>query len=117
MEFELFFMVNKKNYTILHSISEIIRKNKFEGADSLANLADRSINKCGWSVDLLEAYDGRKKPMFTSELITHINAANQQEFSQVNSARTKLINRLETEISTKRKIQNDRLPACRRQGW
>ena len=38
----------KKNYTILHSISEILKKNKLEGADSLTSLADKSISKQGF---------------------------------------------------------------------
>ena len=73
----------KKNYTILHSISEILKKNKLEGADSLTSLADKSISKPGWSAVLLEAYDNRTRPTFTSELITRINAAHQQEMMQV----------------------------------
>ena len=54
-----------------------------------------------------------KKTVFTSELITRINVVHQQELHHVNSTRTKLINRLETEISTKRKAQNNAVQEVR----
>ena len=87
-------------------ISEIREQNNLAGVDSLTSLADKSINKRGWSAVLLDAYNNRKLPTFISELITRINFAHQQEMMQVNSMRTKLINRLENEINSKRKSQN-----------
>ena len=77
--FHINYLQAEKNYTILHSMSEILGKNHLEGADSLTSLADKSISKRGWSVVLLEAYDGQTRPTFTSELIPRINAAHQQE--------------------------------------
>ena len=78
----------EKNYDILNSISEILKQNKLPGVDSLTSLADKSINKRGWSSVLLAAYDNRKLPTFTSEIITRINTAHHQEMIQINSTRT-----------------------------
>ena len=91
----------EKNYDILKRIREILKQNNLAGVDSLTSLAVKSINKRGCS-----AYNNRKLPTFTSELITRINAAHQQKMMQVNSMRTKLIKPLENKINSNRKSQN-----------
>ena len=77
----------EKNYTILNSISKILKQNNLEGSESLTLLADKSINKTGWTSVLLDAYDNRDLPVYTSELITRMNTAYHQEMTQVNSSR------------------------------
>ena len=81
------YLQSEKNYTILHSISKILKQNGLEGSESLSILADKSINKTGWTSVLFDAYDTRTLPVYTSELITRINTAHHQEMTQVNSSR------------------------------
>ena len=95
------------NYTILHSIRKILKQDGLEGSESLSLLADKSINKTGWTSVLLDAYDNRTLSVYTSELITRINTAHHQEMTQVNSTRKKLIDHLEKEISLRKKYLND----------
>ena len=89
---------SEKNYTILHSISKILKQIGLEGSESLSLLADKSINKTGWTSFLLDAYDNRTLPVYKSE---------HQEMTQVNSSRKKLIDHLENEINLRRKYLND----------
>ena len=83
------YLQSEKNYTILHSISRILKQNDLEGTESLSLIADKTVNKTGWTSVLLDAYDNRSLPVYTSELITRINTAHHQEMTQVNSTRKK----------------------------
>ena len=97
--FKMNYLQSEKNYTILHSISRILKQNGLEGTESLSLLADKTVNKTGWTSVLLDAYDNRSLPVYTSELMTRINTAYHQEMTQVNSTRKKLMDHLEKEIS------------------
>ena len=101
------YLQSEKNYTILHSISKILKQNSLESSESLSLLADKSINKTGWTSVLLDAFDNRNLPVYTSELITRINTAHHREMTQENSSRKKLIDHLENGINLRRKFLND----------
>ena len=73
------YLQSERNYTILNSISRILKQNGLEGTESLSLLADKTVNKTGWIYVLLDAYDNRSLPVYTSELITCINTAHHQE--------------------------------------
>ena len=108
------YLESKRNYTILNSISRILKQNGLEGTKNLSLLADKAINKTGWTSVLLGAYDNRALPVYTSELITRINTAHHQELTQINSTRKKLIDHLEKEISYRKKQITDACHEMRR---
>ena len=56
---------------------------------------------------MLNEYDNRTLPVYTSELITRINTAHHQEMTQVNAIRKRYIDHLENEINLRKKDQND----------
>ena len=62
------YLQSEKNYTILHSISKILKQNGLEGTESLSLLADKYINKTGWTSVLLDAYDNRTLPVIQVSL-------------------------------------------------
>ena len=108
------YLQSERNYTILNSISRILKQNGLEGTENLSLLADKTINKTGWTSVLLNAYDTRAVPVYTSEFITRINTAHHQEMTQVNSTRKKLIDHLEKEVSFRKKQLNDACNEMRR---
>ena len=55
----------------------------------------------------MDRFDARAIPAYNSELITRINTAYQQETSQINSARKKLIEHIEREINHRKKQMSD----------
>ena len=55
----------------------------------------------------MDRFDARVIPVYNSELITRINTAYQQETSQINSARKKLIEHIEREINHSKKQMAD----------
>ena len=101
------YLQSERNYTILNSISRILKQNGLEGTESLSLLAEKTVNKTGWTSVLLDGYDNRFLPVYTSELITRINTAHHQEMTEVNSTRKKLIDHLEKAISLRKKHLHD----------
>ena len=73
------YLAQERQYQILNSVSVIIPQNNLLGAQNLSSLADRSISKRDWPSVILKGYDEHSVPVYTSELITTINAAYQQE--------------------------------------
>ena len=47
------YLQSERNYTILNSISRILKQNGLEGTENLSLLADKTINKTGWTSQLL----------------------------------------------------------------
>ena len=72
-----------------------MHQNHLLGAESLSLLADKTINKTSWTSIIMDRFDARAIPAYNSELITRINTAYQQETSQINSTRKKLIEHIE----------------------
>ena len=85
------YLQSERNYTILNSISRILKQNGLEGTENLSLLADKTINKTAWTSVLLDVYDAWAVPVYTSELITRINTAHHQELTQIYLTRKKLI--------------------------
>ena len=56
------YLKSEKNYTILNSITRILKQNGLEGTESLSLLADKTVNKTGWTSVLLDVYDSRSLP-------------------------------------------------------
>ena len=108
------YLQSERNYTILNSISRILKQNGLEGTESFSLLADKTVNKTGWTSVLLDAYDNRSLPVYTSELITRTNTAHHQELTQINSTRKKLTDHLEKEISYQKKQITDACNEMRR---
>lgn len=107
IHYKMNYLQSERNYTILNSIFRILQQNGLKGTENLSLLVDKTINKTGWTSVLLDAYDARAVPVYTSEFITRINTAHHQELTQINSTRKKLIDHLEKEISYRKKSITD----------
>ena len=47
------YLQSERNYTILNSISRILKQKGLEGTENLSLLADKTVNKTGWTSVLL----------------------------------------------------------------
>ena len=101
------YLQQERNYNILNSISRILQQNGLHGTENLSLLADKTINRTGWSSVIMDAFDERAIPVYNSELITRINTAHHQELNQINSTRKKLIEHIEKEINYRKKQISD----------
>ena len=101
------YLQQERNYNILNGISRILQQNHLLGAESLSLLADKTVNKTSWTTVIMDRFDSRSIPIYNSELITRINTAYQQETSQLNSSRKKLIEHIEKEINHRKKQLSD----------
>ena len=101
------YLQQERNYNILNSISHILQQNGLHGTENLSLLADKTINRTGWTSVIMDRFDSRAIPVYNSELITRINTAYQQEISQINSTRKKLIEHIEKEINHRKKQMSD----------
>ena len=108
------YLQQERNYNILNGISRILQQNGLHGAENLSLLADKTINKIGWTSVIMDRFDARVIPVYNSELITRINTAYQQETNQINSTRKKLIEHIEKEINYRKRQMSDTCNEMRR---
>ena len=108
------YLQQERNYNILNGIGRILQQNGLHRAENLSLLADKTINRTGWTSVIMDAFDARAIPVYNSELITRINTAHHQEINQIHSTRKKLIEHIEKEINYRKKQISDACNEMRR---